>query len=247
MAENDFFIGWKPMPRRFALVVGVAAVVFVLTGGVLAVVLASAQPSPGGGVGEDELRAFEGQALVEPYAMLRTTDESGKVRTILLVDEGKFGAADRLRPFAGQTVRVRGTLLHREGRWMVELSADEEIERIELPAVSLRNLKRVSHGSVTLKGEIIDPKCYLGAMKPGGGKTHKACAALCLAGGIPPMLVVRRRDEREEFWLLVREDGGEAGEVARDWVGEPVEVRGWAEEVGDLRILRVGEKGISQR
>src|SRR5262249_32775375 len=104
MAENDFFIGWKPMPRRLAPVVGVAAGVFVLTGGVLAVVRASAQPSRGGGVGEDELRAFEGQALVEPYAMLRTTDESGKVRTILLVDEGKFGAADRLRPFAGQTV-----------------------------------------------------------------------------------------------------------------------------------------------
>ena len=39
--------------------------------------------------------------------------------------------------------------------------------------------------NVTLKGEIIDPKCYLGAMKPGGGKTHKACAMRCIAGGIP--------------------------------------------------------------
>ena len=28
-----------------------------------------------------------------------------------------------------------------------------------------------------------------GAMKPGDGKTHKGCAALCLRGGIPPALM----------------------------------------------------------
>lgn len=42
---------------------------------------------------------------------------------------------------------------------------------------------------VTLDGELVDSKCYLGTMKPGDGKTHKSCAILCLRGGIPPLFV----------------------------------------------------------
>jgi len=47
----------------------------------------------------------------------------------------------------------------------------------------------VPDAPVRWTGEIIDPKCYAGSMKPGDGKTHKACAALCLRGGIPPVFV----------------------------------------------------------
>jgi len=48
----------------------------------------------------------------------------------------------------------------------------------------------VAMGERTLRGEVIDPKCYIGAMKPGGGKTHKACAE-CFS--IRPLLVLKQQ------------------------------------------------------
>jgi hypothetical protein len=100
---------------------------------------------------------------------------------------------------------------------------------------------------VTLRGEIIDPKCFLGAMRPGGGKTHKACAMLCISGGVPPMLVTRDAARNETFYLLVTEDGGAANERVLEFVGDPVEVSGRLERQGDLLLLRVASDGVRRR
>jgi len=100
---------------------------------------------------------------------------------------------------------------------------------------------------VTLKGEIIDPKCYLGAMKPGGGKTHKACAMLCISGGVPPMLVTRDANEQETFYLLTTDQGGVANELVLPFVGDRVEVAGRLEEHGDLLLLRIVRDGLVQK
>ena len=62
-------------------------------------------------------------------------------------------------------------------------------------------------GGATLAGEIIDPKCYFGAMKPGEGKIHKACATLCLRGGIPPMFMTTDEQGRHVYYLLTKPDG----------------------------------------
>ena len=43
-------------------------------------------------------------------------------------------------------------------------------------------------GETRLKGEIYDPKCAFGAMKPGFGKPHRSCAIRCISGGVPPIL-----------------------------------------------------------
>ena len=40
-----------------------------------------------------------------------------------------------------------------------------------------------------MAGEICDGKCETGAMRPGNGIAHRACAILCLAGGVPPVFV----------------------------------------------------------
>ena len=57
---------------------------------------------------------------------------------------------------------------------------------------------------VTLRGEIVDSKCFLGVMVPGAGRTHKECASLCVRGGIPPALFVRDRHGRSALLLLER-------------------------------------------
>jgi hypothetical protein len=94
-------------------------------------------------------------------------------------------------------------------------------------------------GAVTLRGEVIDSKCYLGAMKPGGGKTHKGCAALCLAGGVPPMFVTRGTDGLETYYLLAAADGGPANDAVRDLVGDPAELAGSLENVEDVLLVRL--------
>src|SRR3970282_2647122 len=37
----------------------------------------------------------------------------------------------------------------------------------------------------TIKGEIIDSKCYLTGMMGGKGEEHKDCAIACIKGGLP--------------------------------------------------------------
>jgi hypothetical protein len=109
------------------------------------------------------------------------------------------------------------------------------------------NTPKVLADSITLRGEIIDPKCYLGAMKPGGGKTHKACAMRCVSGGIPPMLVTRDGDGGETFYLLVLPDGCAANEAAYPFLGDRVELQGRLEQQDDMLILKVASQDIQRR
>jgi hypothetical protein len=174
---------------------------------------------------------------------------------VLLVEEGKFGALPRVEGFVqgragGVAVRATGTILHREGRWMLELAEGEKglrrltaAEEARLPPLGWP-APEVLAEHAALNGEIIDPKCYLGAMKPGGGKTHKACAMLCISGGVPPMLVTRDAARNETFYLLATEEGGVANERVRDFVGDAVEVSGRLERHGDLLLLRIAANGV---
>jgi hypothetical protein len=70
-------------------------------------------------------------------------------------------------------------------------------------------------------------------MNPGRTKVHRDCAARCIRGGIPPMLVTA-----DGSYLLT------GAEVA-DFVGETVSVEGQAARAGDTLVLRV--KKISRR
>jgi hypothetical protein len=84
-------------------------------------------------------------------------------------------------------------------------------------------------------------------MKPGGGKTHKACAMLCISGGVPPMLVTRDAAQNETFYLLATEEGRVANERVLDFVGDPVEVSGRLERHADLLLLQIPPDGVRRR
>ena len=252
---DEFFIGWLPMPQSDSRLLRMLAPLTVLIVVGLATALALWQQSSGSGTWETKAAVtIEGFLQAEPYALLRTSDgtiRSG-VRTILLVEEGKFGARERALPLDGQFVRASGTFLHREGRSMVELSAGSESLQIAQPPPDLDRSKFLVSSSdsgppVTVQGEIIDPKCYLGAMKPGGGKTHKACAILCISGGIPPMLAVRDAAGYETFYLLTDPEGASAKDCVLRYVGDFVELQGDVKMHGDLPVLRVNPASIRRR
>jgi hypothetical protein len=217
--NDPHFIGWFPMPPALARFLRSLALVAVLVGLVLAGGLANSQRPPGPGRWDDTREvSFEGIAVAEPYAMLRTPTE-----TILLVEAGKFGAKDRLRPFDGNGVRATGTLIERDGVRMLEFAdGDAGLQSIEMKVERTAN---EASTSVTLEGELVDSKCYLGAMKPGGGKTHKGCAILCLRGGIPP-LFVSKADGSVRYYLATDSHGQPLGEGHFEYVGEPVIVTG---------------------
>jgi hypothetical protein len=146
---------------------------------------------------------------------------------------------------SGAMVRVSGSLLERDGRRIIELAPGPDAVAV-IHAAQAAPPVRVPLGHATLRGEIVDSKCYLGAMRPGDGKTHRACAQLCIAGGVPPMLVTRDAGGNSAYFLLTAPDGAVADALVRPYVAEPVEVSGELERLDDLRILRVDAGGIGR-
>src|SRR6516165_2468769 len=134
-ADRDaFFIGWEPTPKKYARFLRPIIVALLLVTGGVAAAVAYLQRDPGTGHWDtDNVRTFDGIVYTQPYAMIRVPgDKPGDPpRTMLLVEDGKFGALPRVEEFVhgkadGVAVRVTGTILHRDGRWMLELSEGEK-------------------------------------------------------------------------------------------------------------------------
>ncbi len=231
-AERDLYVGYLPMPARharFVRVLVVALVGMVVGGGA---VVAGSMRRPGAARWEGERSVSRGTVALRPYPMLI---EHGQ--PTLLVLEGKHGATGRFEGLDGREVEVTGTRLEGSGRRMIEV--------IDVHALGEGHgveASRYEANEVTLRGEIVDSKCALGAMKPGDGKTHKACATLCVSNGIPPMLVVR--DRPGEFVLITDGAGGPANGLVLEFVGEAVEVVGRPGSVAGMAVLSLREGGV---
>lgn len=92
-------------------------------------------------------------------------------------------------------------------------------------------------GQVTLSGEIVDSKCYLGVMNPGSGKVHRDCAVRCISGGIPPAFSVKDAEGRPKILLLAGVDGRQLNREVLDFVAEPITIRGRLTRSGETYIL----------
>lgn len=225
--RDEFYVGYLPVParqRRFLWYIG-AGLVFLI--GAAALVIAVTQTDPGPAVWEGEPRVVRGVIIERPYPMLM--DGAGGV--YLLVAEGKHRAD--VSGFGGLMTEVTGTLLSREspagtGR-MLEVTRLVSSDSTPPNTVFAADL-----GPMTLRGEIVDSKCYMGAMKPGNGRTHKECATLCIAGGIPPVLVL----DDGGFVVLASADGGPLSHDYLPLVAERVEASGRVEEVAGMRLMR---------
>ncbi len=252
----EFYVGYLPVPP------GLARFVFCIASGLLAllasfaVLLANAQHDPGDAVWDDATaRSFHGVIAAQPYPHLRIPrdDPQKPVESLLLVEVGKFGGGQRAAPLAGQAARISGWILERDGRRMLELEPGVALQLADgLTAAQLAQLAapvRRELGPVTLRGEIVDSKCYLGAMKPGAGKTHKECATLCIAGGIPPVFVTRDSTGQRQYFLLTDAAGQAlAGRAMQDhvlpFVADAVEISGQLEACDDLLLLKIDPRHI---
>jgi hypothetical protein len=195
-------------------------------------------------------RTLSGRIVEAPYPALivdtpPATDfpsapgRAAAAASMLLVDPGKHGAQERVGGLDGAQVEVTGTLAARPDLAVFELAADPR--PLPTPIEPAGDRAAVTLGParpVTLRGEIVDSKCFAGVMKPGRDEVHRACAALCIRGGIPPAFVASAESGGVEVYLLVDADGAPLGERILPWVGAPVEVDGVALAMGDLVVLR---------
>jgi len=235
--STDFFVGYQPTPRRLTHFLQAVAVGAVFVVSVLSALLSVAQRDPGPGRwDDDELVSVEGTLRESPYPSI---DADGP---LLLVGQGKRGAEERTKGLNGMTVRLRGSRLQREGLRLLELAEDDDAVEV-LGHGRTDAPEHAPRSPVTVRGELVDPKCFCGAMKPGDGKTHKGCAALCLRGGIPPVLVVSDGASEPRYYVLANTAGGrfEGDDLARvvRFAGDVVEVDGTVAGNAGLPTLRV--------
>lgn len=247
LPADEMYVGYLPTPPRTKKFLRriVPASLWALCGFALAWTLS--QRDPGDARWDDDRpRTLRGTLVADPYPILLTDDAGdGKPGAVLIVDAGKRSARDRVRALDGATVTLTGTFLHRDDRRMIELAEPESAitRREEAPPAATPSLPR-DLGPVTLRGEIIDSKCFLGAMKPGHGKTHKECATLCISGGIPPMLVTRDASGRATYFLLSGPAGGPLDASIYPMIADPVEVSGQLATWNGLNILRIGGENV---
>jgi hypothetical protein len=139
-------------------------------------------------------------------------------------------------------VTLEGTLIYRGDQAMIEVAsvtpATADILLDPDAAAGQPRVESVSLGEMTLAGEVVDSKCYIGVMNPGEGKPHRACAIRCISGGIPPVLLVRDEAGAANYFILVDEAGGPVNERVLDFVALPVEITGEVVQLGDRLVLK---------
>lgn len=192
---------------------------------------------------------FEGYVIERPVPLLvvEKTGAPGSLpvrRDYVLVAEGKHGAESIINGFNGKKVRLRGTLIRRDGIEMIEI-AGGSVQAIGSKSRSLSK-EGGAVGKYTLTGEIVDSKCYLGVMNPGQSKPHRECASLCIRGGIPPLFVVRDAAGRTLHLWLLSADGLPVNMDVLDFVAEPVKISGAVEKIDGKLYFLIDPVSISR-
>ncbi len=236
--DEQMYVGYRAMgsaQKRFTRIVVISILALGLgTGAMLAV---SMRPAGRGQWDTAHTVTETGVIRLAPYPFLES--RSGP---ILLAEPGKIGAQKRLSGMAGREARITGTALTRGDRRAIEMSSIELLAGI----ASREPVLEFAGDSIELRGEILDSKCYLGAMKPGDGSLHKSCAMLCLRGGIAPLFVGEDSSGGVVDAVLCSPDLAPIGDDVIGFAGETVTVRGRLARLGELDVF-VLEPGSVRR
>ena len=228
----DFYVGWaERQPARLSrwsrrLAVGSLAVALA---GSAAVALGQ-RPLEGGRFEYGSPEEYAGFLVADPFPALLIPG-GGETDRFHLVAQGKHGADPLVAPWLGQWVTLTGILIHRGEQRMIEVvqgslhASPDQPPSPELGAIEDLGVRYV-------EGEVVDSKCHLGVMTPGSGIVHRACADLCLRGGIPPMLAVTGPGGAKQALVMVGIDGSPIEPAALEPLAEAVGVTG--------RVVRVG-------
>lgn len=241
-SEEEFFVGYLPVPgktQRFMFAVAAGCFALLLGFAALGAALRDATaPTTQAKV------TLTGKLDGRAYGVLWTLLD-GLPAPILIAGGGKFGAPAAAKQLFGQNVKAEGLLLERDGYRMLEISRIVPQSKLDADQEhALAQLAPRPLGSLRLQGEIVDIKCWLGRMKPGDGRTHRACAQFCIQGGIPPVLVARSAQGRSDHYVLTDLKGGPINDAVLPYVAEAVALEGEAERIGSMLFLRIDPRRI---
>lgn len=187
---------WQTPARPLAAAALVVSVAIALAGSL------GRRPVAGGFFEFGVVRSATGLLVADPYPALLVPRGPVWSRH-LLVGQGKHGAGALVAGHVGSWATVSGSLAYRDGRAMVEVRT---VAPVAAPPVSPQAVAE-DLGRYAAEGEIVGAKCYMGVMSPSSGIVHRACAALCIRGGIPPLLRVERADGQSEGLVLADAEG----------------------------------------
>jgi len=264
MKNSEFYIGWMGQaPRSFARFVKKYLLLLAPLVLLLGFLLAVLQKRSGTGNFEfGQLTEVKGIYFSSPVPCIKVIngkDIWGNLSflTIPLVGYGKHGADGIIADIEKEKgvsldlkeISLKGTLLYNDGKTILQIDKnDNPVTAISRETTSPELLpKRSDLGIATVKGEIIDAKCYFGVMKPGEGKPHRDCAIRCILGGIPPMMAVRNEKGEANYYLIVGPKGEKMNEAVQDFVAEPVSLQGRLVQVDDWIVLYVQDPGKIDR
>ncbi len=245
--HNDtFFIGWSndisAGLRRFLM----RAAAFVVVGlcvvsALLALSITDPARSLFGANAAPDIPldvTLRGVLSSEPYPFLLTVGDAARPagHGVLLSGDGKHAAVIDRAALGGQVVEVKGLLLKRGALDMLVLSESPRVLQNIQPAAPAAP---VPMGRWRVVGEICDGKCGAGIMSPGTGIAHKACASLCLIGGVPPVLVLTHPLEGRQFLMIADSQGRALDRGVLRFVGMRVAMEGEVERRGDVVLIKV--------
>ena len=244
--DDEFYTGYLPeAPTGVARRVRQAVVLIFALAAAAALAMVFAQRGFSSAVFEyGVVRDFAGVVHEEPHPTLEVDPpgrRDGARSRFYLVAPGKHGAGGLVAGLDGGWVRLRGSLIYRGDQTMIEVvpgSVVPDAEAATDSGAAGSSLAGPTLGVHTLTGRILDAKCYLGVMKPGSGKPHRACASLCIRGGVPPIFVLADAGGPAAYLMLVGADGRAVNAEVLAMVDEPLEITGEVVREGDLLVLK---------
>jgi hypothetical protein len=272
MKQDEFYIGYYPeAPKSIAKTIQIAiGLMILLIVGAAFIITKNEKGFSNSQFEYGTLTELEGVLYRKPVPMLRvltgkTADGKDLYKSVLLVNFLKFGAENLLMAYTSKGVsegesliKLRGTLIYHDGVTVMELTEQEnalcgkvEKKNAKKPTIEVRKFdkfieNRITEnlGDISLKGEIIDPKCYFGAMKPAESSPHRDCAIRCISGGIPPVFVVKNSEGESNYMLITDENGNEINEKILEFVGISVKLQGKLDKIDEWFVLRVNPAKI---
>jgi hypothetical protein len=257
--SEAFYIGWMgASPGAIARFIRKYLMIILPASMILAGILALSQKKFGTGNFEfGQLTEVKGIYFDKPVPCMKVINGQDiwgnrSYLTIPLVGYGKHGAEGTISDIERKKgislnqkgVTLKGVLLYNDGKTILQVDPnDSPVVQISSTPVSAEWLPRVKElGIFKVKGEIIDPKCYFGVMKPGEGKPHRDCAIRCILGGIPPMLAVKNDRGDMNYFMLVGANGEKMNQAVQDYMAEPVEMEARLVQYDDWIVAYVNTK-----
>lgn len=242
MSEKPFFVGYLPVPGPFRTFLVVLSVLLVAGLGTAGFLMGAAQDDPGPGAFRFDYgrQTVTGVVALTPYPLIHVTQGNDRIKpgdTFMMTAGGKSGVDSRAIPLDGQLAQVSGVILERGELYMLQVRGGQNGLRAaegDVPAIAVE-----PQGRWQLTGEICDGKCLAGAMRPGRGLAHKACANLCLLGDVPPVFVSSQPVLGREFLLVTGPGGTRLPRTAYDYVAQFITAEGNVTRHGDLLVWEI--------